>query len=569
MVDIDRSSLNIDYYGIISVLIDEIGIVEIIDSRIDKHYNQKVTTGQSVKVILLNMLAIFMRPLYLTSEFLNDKPVDRLIGYDLSSDDFTDNVLGAALDRLYNHGLDELFLAISSKLFLNYPQYVEPYLHGDTTTMSVHGEYNLKNDENAIELTYGYSKARRADLKQFIISMVTSKTLPLFLTTLSGNTSDSTHFRDLLNRYGNQMQDAFVDKPTFIFDSKFYCNDTVEACKNNFLWISRVPETIGSAIELIQKVETVKLIDTDMKGYRIYSESSNYADVEQKWVLVSPVKATARESKLLDQLIAKHREKVDNDIWHLGNKEFKSKRSACKAAKQVVSLWKYHQVDADLDDSKTIDFVVKKKKVSGKKGRAKKDEPMYNIYQIKLKAIQSKSRVTQAYVKTGCFVLASNNLELSAEEILRAYKSQHNVERGFRFLKDPMFFVDGIYIKNESRIMTMAMIMGLALMVYSLAEEKLRSAFEAHQEIFKDRYRKPTRNPTIRRVFQTWSGIHIWYMKVEGQLIEESVINLRPENIQVLRLLGPDYRQMYADVKGELTLDFKVRPRLERDEKSS
>ena len=134
---------------------------------------------------------------------------------------------------------------------------------------------------------------------------------------------------------------------------------------------------------------------------------------------------------------------------------------------------------------------------------------------------------------------------------------------------DPMFFVDGVYLKNQNRIMAMAMIMGLALMVYSLAELKLRSAFEIHKEVFLDQYRKPNIKPTFRRVLQTWSGIHVWYLKMDGQLIEEKVINLRPENIQVLRLLGPEYRQMYADVKGVLTLDFKVRPRLEGDEKSS
>ncbi|MFV2014936.1 MAG: IS1634 family transposase, partial [Candidatus Heimdallarchaeota archaeon] len=549
MGNIERSSCNIDYYGIISVLIDEIGIKEIIDARIKKYHNQKVSTGQSVKVILLNMLAIFMRPLYLTSEFLNDKPVDRLINANLTASDFTDNVLGAALDRLYDNGLEELFMAISSKMFLNYPEYVSAYLHADTTTMTVFGQYNTKYDENAIELAYGYSKNHRNDLKQFIISMVTSNTLPLFLTTLSGNTSDATHFRDLMKQYGNQMQDAFDSDQTFIFDSKFYCFDTIEACSNDIIWISRVPETISSAVELIQKAETVKMVDTSMEGYRIYATSSDYGGIEQKWVLVSSEKAAERESKTLDRKIIKNKEQVDKDVWHLGNKEFKTKQEACDEAKKVVKSWKYHEVIGNLEDRKTMDYEIIKKKVNGKKGRAKKNEKKYSIYKIKLKVRQSKIAVKQAYLKMGCFVLASNNLELSAEEILRAYKSQHNVERGFRFLKDPMFFVDGVYLKNQNRIMAMAMIMGLALMVYSLAELKLRSAFEIHKEVFLDQYRKPNRKPTFRRVLQTWSGIHVWYIKIEGEIVEEAVINLRPENMQVLRLLGQSYEQIYSDKK--------------------
>ena len=85
MTELKGSSLNIDYYGIISTLSKEIGIASIIDSRLGVHHNQKVTTGQAVDAILLNMLAIFMRPLYLNSEYLNDKPVDRLIHPDLEA----------------------------------------------------------------------------------------------------------------------------------------------------------------------------------------------------------------------------------------------------------------------------------------------------------------------------------------------------------------------------------------------------------------------------------------------------------------------------------------------------
>ena len=68
--------------------------------------------------------------------------------------------------------------------------------------------------------------------------------------------------------------------------------------------------------------------------------------------------------------------------------------------------------------------------------------------------------------------------ELSDEEALRAYKEQQYAERGFRFLKDPFFFADSMFLKNESRIVAMVMIMGLALIIHSLAERKLRETPE-------------------------------------------------------------------------------------------
>jgi len=52
----------------------------------------------------------------------------------------------------------------------------------------------------------------------------------------------------------------------------------------------------------------------------------------------------------------------------------------------------------------------------------------------------------------------------------------------------------------------MVMIMGLALMVYSIAERKLREALEKAGETLPDQKGKPTKRPTIRRVFQVFEG---------------------------------------------------------------
>jgi transposase len=63
--------------------------------------------------------------------------------------------------------------------------------------------------------------------------------------------------------------------------------------------------------------------------------------------------------------------------------------------------------------------------------------------------------------------------------MLRKYKEQQNVERGFAswcaFLKDPLFFADSIFLKSSRRIETMAMLMGLCLIVYSLGQREVRA----------------------------------------------------------------------------------------------
>ena len=56
-----------------------------------------------------------------------------------------------------------------------------------------------------------------------------------------------------------------------------------------------------------------------------------------------------------------------------------------------------------------------------------------------------------------CFIIASNQLDesqFSHEEILDHYTpGQQKVERGFRFLKDPWFMANTLFLKLPKRIM--------------------------------------------------------------------------------------------------------------------
>jgi len=79
----------------------------------------------------------------------------------------------------------------------------------------------------------------------------------------------------------------------------------------------------------------------------------------------------------------------------------------------------------------------------------------------------------------GKFTLATNEMDvqaLPAREKLSHYKEQGiAVERGVRFLKDPLFFAHSLFLKSPARIMALIMEMGLALLIFALAERQLRS----------------------------------------------------------------------------------------------
>ena len=145
-------------------------------------------------------------------------------------------------------------------------------------------------------------------------------------------------------------------------------------------------------------------------------------------------------------------------------------------------------------------------------------------------------------MSAGRFIIATNILkenELDNTSMICKYKAQQSCERGFSFLKDPLFFADSIYLKTPERIEALAMIMGLCLLVYKLAQRQLRLAlYESHLKI-KNQLGKPTDTPTLKWIFQCFQSIHI--VKFNHQ---KQVSNWNEERDFILKLL-PNYCYSY------------------------
>jgi hypothetical protein len=79
-----------------------------------------------------------------------------------------------------------------------------------------------------IEITHGFSKDGRPDLKQFVISLVMSDSLPVFIQALSGNTSDKSHFREIVKEYGKSLQEIWGEDKIGVWDSAGYTEQTIK-----------------------------------------------------------------------------------------------------------------------------------------------------------------------------------------------------------------------------------------------------------------------------------------------------------------------------------------------------
>ena len=66
-----------------------------------------------------------------------------------------------------------------------------------------------------------------------------------------------------------------------------------------------------------------------------------------------------------------------------------------------------------------------------------------------------------------------------------------------------------VFLKTTQRVETMAMLMGLCLLVYSLGQRQIRSTLQMAKTGIKNQLGKLTERPTLRWIFQCFQGIHL------------------------------------------------------------
>lgn len=131
-------------------------------------------------------------------------------------------------------------------------------------------------------------------------------------------------------------------------------------------------------------------------------------------------------------------------------------------------------------------------------------------------------------------------MKLSSEEMLCEYKNQQQVERGFGFLKDPLFLTDSVFLKSPERIEVLGCIMGLCLLVYTLTQRELRQTLKCRESQVKNQLGAPTNRPTLRWMFPCFQSIHC--LVKEGV---KEITNLTEERLSLLKFFPSACQRYY------------------------
>lgn len=529
----------LNHLGLVSAMVDELGIVEWIDHVLPKDQEKQIVSyGQAVKAMILNGLGFNQRTLYLTPLFFQDKPVERLIGQGIESRHLNDDLLGRTLDAVFNYDPTLLYsqLAVQS---VNRLGLVCQFGHLDSSSFHVDGEYNSQcpPDENSalIHITRGYSRDHRPDLNQVALQLICEQQagLPILMESLSGNQSDKVSCRQTIQAHIEQLQGT-VGLEYLVADSALYTAETLSQM-HGFFWITRVPETLNLARSLIASVAPDLMKDRSVAAS--IGLGTQYAGLPQRWLIIYSPEAYQRARHTVHKTSLKKTQAELKAFEKLCQQSFSSEVEA----HQALSDWEKTLKATVLNEVQVI-----KKNGYSKPGRpSKKTGPDYHSYQISGGLASRLDVHEQRIQRKSCFILATNQMNMDAlsdEALLAHYKSQQKVERGFRFLKDPLFMASTLFLKSTERIMALMMIMTLCLLVYAALEYRIRQSLLQAEQTFPNQVGRMIANPTARWVFQFFTGIHLL---VIGQM-QTLVLNLNQYHRLLLRLLGERYEEIYS-----------------------
>jgi transposase len=425
--------------------------------------------------MILNGLGFSNRRLYLVPQYFEHKPLEHLLREGIKAEDLNDDCLGRTLDWLYEHDVTRLFAAIAhtarEKLNLT-----SRLVHVDTTSFSVSGAYEGEPEaEVAISITYGYSRDHRADLKQWMLALATTQEsdLPLFLRPLDGNSSDHVSLLAAVETLQEQLRAPDEEESSiYVADSSIYSQANMRRLNEAKLrWVSRVPETSMMAREqLTQALQTPMQWQASGDGQlRWYACQVELPHGQERWVIVSSKTSEQRVHTTMPRQVDREQAHWEKRLWHL-----QAKRFACEADARAALEENLKQLPAWFEVQKS--YLVHDHYEG--KGRPAKQAVATQRWQCQTTLSLNQERLREEEHRRACFIVGTNVLEasqLSDEELISTYKQQGSVERGFRFLKDPLFLASSVFVKKPERIVALGFIMVLCLLVYRFAEYRLRS----------------------------------------------------------------------------------------------
>jgi len=317
-----------------------LNLVETINQMVGSQMD--LSPGIAVLAMVLDTLS-GRTPLYRLTEFFEEKDIELLLGTAIEPSRFCDTNLGRAMDQIFEVGAMKIFSQVAQNALVEFA--VDPRrLNFDTTSVNVYGDYELSDPP--FQITYGHSKDKRPDLKQFLVSMLcVDRNIPILGATKDGNASDKTLNNELLTNISKYMARHGLSPGAYVYvaDSAFVTEDNLEKANSNNTWfLTRLPATYNECGRVISEaVRSNNWIDIGPLAeepdrpkrptahYKFYDGTVELYGKTYRAIVVHSSAYDKRRHKRIDRLLEKDRKQLDKTC-----KESTSRAFFCRADAQ-------------------------------------------------------------------------------------------------------------------------------------------------------------------------------------------------------------------------------------------
>jgi transposase len=533
----------VHHLPIIKAYADQLGLVSLINHYVPTE--MEVDAGTVVLALVLDTLS-GRSPLYRLEEFFAQQDTELLLGKTVPPQALNDDTAGRVLDRLYDFGTMRLFTACAVRAATRFGL-ERRYVHFDTTSRSVWGDYQFAETQDLpFQVTYGYSKDKRPDLKQFVLStLCVDRAVPIWGKHEDGNASDKSLNTTLLAELARLLADYGVRPGAYIYiaDAALVTEDNLTALKDTF-FITRLPATYSECGRLIE--ETVARHQWEEVGvlaqtpptkhrpgtfYKVAEGGVTLYGKTYRAVVVHSSSQDQRRQQHLEREIQASSATLEAIAREAARQEYFCHADAEAAAAKLRALPSaYHWVEVEVQERPTYG-----------PGRPSSTQPRMvkaRRYALQVTLHERTEVIARKRQEAGCFVLLTNvptvgEMAHSARAVLQAYKEQHGIEQNYGFLKDPLI-VNSLFLKKPERIEALGLVLLLALLVWRLVERTLRVHVETTGKPLTGWDKKTTQKPTAFMMMTKFSALSVLKVGSQRQLAQP----LSPIQQQYLLALG-------------------------------
>jgi len=527
---------------IVKAYAQKIGLVETVDRMVGSQ--MELSPGMAVLGMVLDTLS-GRTPLYRLAEFFEEKDTQLLLGTAIEPERFCDYNLGRSMDQIFETGTQKIFSQIAQNALTAFA--VDPRrLHFDTTSVSVFGDYHLVDPP--FEITYGYSKDKRPDLKQFLVSMLcVDRNIPILGNTTDGNASDKTLNNELLTNISTCMAKHGLEPGAYVYvaDSALVTEDNLKKADARQTWfLTRLPATYNECGRIIRDaVAADDWIDIGplaeerdrpnrpIARYRAYDGTVELYGKTYRAIVVHSSAHDKRRHKRIDRMLKQDRKQLEKDCKQVVDSVYYCRADAQVAADKLIrqSESSYHWIQTDVEE---IPKYGRGRPAAGNPRKVLRTE-----YRVTATVAEAPEKVEPLREEAGCFVLLTNLLDQQADwpapELLSLYKSQIGIEQNFSFLKDPAI-VNSIFLKKAERIEVLGLVLLISLLIWRLMERSMRQYVETNDCELPGWVRRKTKKPTSFMMTTKFSSVIVVAFGTRRQLAKP----LKPVQLEYLKALG-------------------------------